>query len=143
MRQAVELVGLVTAGVFTGGALFAALVEHPARSRAGTAVSLAVFEAGYRRAALAELVAAAVTVIACTAATALGGRALWLIAGLVIGAAIPVAVAVAPINRRLLEARAENEETPELLRRWARLHELRTALAVVGFVLVAVAALGL
>jgi hypothetical protein len=145
VRQAIEIVGVIAAGLFTGGAVFAAVVEHPARIEAGVAVALAQFAPSFRRATQLDLVAAALTLVLCALATALGGKVLWLIGGLLVGAVIPLTFTlVLPINRRLLQADATTrpDEARELLHRWARLHEVRCAFGVAGFATVAVAALG-
>ena len=143
MRHAAELVGLVTAGLFTGGPLFGALVEHPARVEAGVPAALAVLGPSMRRGVVLELAGAAIAFVACATAAAMGGRALWLVAGLLIGVVVPITfIAVLPINRRLARARdVEPREAERLLHRFGRLHEGRAALGLAGFVLAAVAAL--
>jgi anthrone oxygenase-like protein len=143
VRHAVELLGLISAGLFTGGALFAALVEHPARLEAGVPAALAQFRPSYRRATYLEGGAAALTLVLCVTATALGGSPLWLVGGLLVGVVIPLTVSlILPINRRILAARADGDEAEigALLHRWGRLHELRTTLGVAGFVVLAFAA---
>jgi Domain of unknown function (DUF1772) len=121
------------------------VVEHPARIAAGVAVALAQFRPSFERATQLDLIAATLTVILCALATILGGAVLWLIGGLLVGAVIPLTFAlVLPINRRILraDATARPDEARELLHRWGRLHEVRCAFGVAGFVTLAVAALG-
>jgi hypothetical protein len=145
VRHAVEVSGVIAAGLFTGGAVFAAVVEHPARIEAGVAAALAQFRPSFRRATQIDLVAAALTLVLCSVATALGAKVIWLVGGLLVGAVIPLTFTlILPINRRLLEAdaAARPDEARELLHRWGRFHELRCAFGVAGFVAVALAALG-
>ena len=144
MRDAVQVAGTIGAGLFTGGTLFAAVVEHPARIEAGVAAALAQFAPSFRRAMYLDLAAAAITLVLCVTATALGAAVLWLIAGLVIGVAIPLTFAlILPIGRRILALApgdGNEREIEALLHRWGRLHEVRTAIAVIGLILVAAAA---
>jgi hypothetical protein len=143
VRHAAQLVGLVTAGLFTGGTLFGALVEHPARIRAGPRIALAVLGPSMRRATVVEMFGAALTLVACALATILGGSVLWLIAGVTIGCVVPIVfLLVLPINRRLARvSETDPVEIEHLLRRYGRLHETRAALGLTGFVFASVAAL--
>jgi hypothetical protein len=144
VRDAVQVAGTIGAGLFTGGTLFAAVVEHPARIQAGTAAALAQFAPSFRRAMYMDVAAAAITLVLCVTATALGAALLWLIAGLVIGVAIPLTFAlIVPTGRRIIELAPGDGREPEveaLMHRWGRLHELRTAIALIGLILVAAAA---
>jgi hypothetical protein len=144
VRHAAELVGLITAGLLTGGTLFGALVEHPARVEAGLPAAVAVLGPSMRRGAALELVGAALSFVACVSAAALGGSVLWLIAGILIGVVVPIIfVWVLPISRRLARAREiDASEVERLLDRFGRLHEGRAALGFAGFAVAAVAALG-
>ena len=144
MRHAAELIGLVAAGLFTGGTLFGALVEHPARVEAGVPAAVAVLGPSMRRGAVLELAGAAVSFVACVAVAALGGSVLWLVAGMLIGVVVPIIfVWVLPVSRRLARAReVDAGEVERLLHRFGRLHEGRAALGFTGFVFASVAALG-
>jgi len=65
-----------------------------------------------------------------------GASVEWLVGALVLGALVPFTlVVITPINTRLLDARldADSEEAIALLRRWARLHAVRTAISVAVF----------
>jgi hypothetical protein len=44
-----ELVALLSIGLFAGAALYVSLVEHPARREYGTAPAIAEFRPSYRR----------------------------------------------------------------------------------------------
>ena len=47
-----DLVTLLSLGLFAGAALYVTLVEHPARLRCGTALAIAEFGPSYRRGAV-------------------------------------------------------------------------------------------
>jgi hypothetical protein len=145
MESAVELITLVAAGVFAGGALYVSLAEHPGRVEAGVEVALSQFEGSYRRAAPWQGATAAVSLIAGVVATVLSGDWQWAVGGALVGAAIPVTLlAIMPVNRRLHGlARAggcAGDDAAALLARWGRLHSVRSALGVLGFAVVAVRA---
>jgi hypothetical protein len=55
-----DLVALLTAGIFAGAALYVSLVEHPARIECGAALALAEFRPSYRRGAVMQATLAAV-----------------------------------------------------------------------------------
>jgi hypothetical protein len=65
-----------------------------------------------------------------------GGSLVWLLAGVLIGLAVPYTlILIMPTNRRLLDPGLE-PDTPEaerLLRRWGGLHLVRTLLGLVAF----------
>ena len=50
-----ELVALLSTGLFTGAALYVTLVEHPARLECGPALAIAEFGPSYRRGAVIGL----------------------------------------------------------------------------------------
>ena len=145
MESSVELITLVAAGLFAGGAVYVSLAEHPGRVEAGVEVALAQFEGSYRRAAPWQGATAAVSLIAGVVATALSGDWQWAVGGALVGAAIPVTLlAIMPVNEKLHGlARAggrPSDDAAALLARWARLHAVRSALGVLGFAVVAVQA---
>jgi hypothetical protein len=66
----------------------------------------------------------------------------WAAGGIAVGGAIPLTLAVImPVNNKLLEPKSLSfEEAGQLLRRWGRLHVYRTALGVLGLMILVVAA---
>ena len=72
------------------------------------------------------------------------GNWVWALAGGCVGAAVPLTLLViAPVNTQLMskpELLAEAEATA-LLASWARLHALRTAFGLTGFIVAAAVAL--
>lgn len=139
MELALELITVLAASLFAGGALYVTVVEHPARVEAGVEAALAQFAPSYRRAARWQGGAAAAGLVAGIAATAAGGGWAWAISGALLGVAIPLTLlAIAPINRQLTgSGRPSEPVAQELLRRWGRLHALRS---LSGFAALLVAA---
>jgi len=125
---------VLSATLFATWALYITLVEHPARLDSGAEAGRAQFGPSYRRAAPWQASFAAIALASGVAVAALTTRWAWLAGGLAVGAVIPLTLTViAPINRRLLAAGPlDAGETLRLLRRWGRLHAVRTTLGAVG-----------
>src|SRR5688572_16454330 len=133
-----ETIALVCAGLFAGAAVYITLVEHPARLECGVAVALAEFRPSYRRAAAMQASLAAIGSLTAVGAWALGQDVPVLVAGLLLGAAIPFTLLVVlPTNKRLLDPAldAHSSDAGALLLRWGRLHAVRSAVSIVAFVL--------
>ena len=124
----------VSGTAFTAWALYVTLVEHPARLDSGASSGRAQFQPSYRRAAPWQASFAAISLLAGGTASALTGRWPWLLGALAIGAAIPLTlIVIRPINRRLLStALLADAEVVDLMRRWGRLHAIRTVLGAIG-----------
>ena len=103
MTGVLTTAAVLGAPLFTSWALYITLVEHPARLDSG-------------------------------AAAALTSRWTWLTGALAVGSVIPLTLlAIRPITRRLLAPdRLDDHETIRLLRRWGRLHAVRTTLGAAG-----------
>jgi len=125
---------MVSATTFTAWALYVSVVEHPARLDLGGTAGRAQFGPSYRRAAPWQASFAAVALVSGAALAALTWRWTWLAGALAIGAAIPLTlVVIMPTNHRLLGPEPLHEaESLRLLRRWGRLHALRTVLGGLG-----------
>jgi len=133
-----QLIALLCTGLFAGAAIYITLVEHPARLECGTALAVTEFRPSYRRAAVMQATLAAVGCLAAVGAWAQGRGALVLVAGLLLGAAIPFTlVAVLPTNKRLLDPTLDqaSAEASALLARWGTLHAVRSAASGVAFLL--------
>ncbi len=131
-----EALATVAAGIFAGAALYISLVEHPARMECGTNLAATVFAPSYRRAALMQASLAGVGLVAAVAAWLRGGDVWWLVAGLILGSVIPFTfLAIMSTNKQLLAPGLEkaSAEAATLLRRWGRLHAVRTALGLIAF----------
>jgi anthrone oxygenase-like protein len=127
----------VSSTAFTAWAVYIVLVEHPARLDSGADGARAQFRSSYRRAAPWQASFAAIALVSGIAAAWLSARAAWLAGALAIGAAIPFTLLIIrPINNRLLSDDPLGDTGAlALLRRWGRLHAVRTVLGAVGLLL--------
>ena len=142
MKSAFEFLSLCSCGLFAGAALYINLVEHPARVSCDVAVALTEFRPSYRRATVMQASLAAVSLVSGIAAWLAGASLSWLIGALLIGAVIPFTlIVILPTNRRLLESTLDltSDVPSQLLRRWGRLHAVRTVLSLAAFGLSAAA----
>jgi hypothetical protein len=133
-----ELVALLCTGLFAGAAIYISLVEHPARLKCGTALAVAEFGPSYRRAAVMQASLAVVGCLSAVAAWAQGSATAVLVAGLLLGAAVPFTlIVIMPTNKRLLDARLDrgSPEARALLARWGRLHAVRSVVSGIAFLL--------
>jgi hypothetical protein len=138
MREALEFVALLTAGLFTGAAAYITFVEHPARMSCGTLLAATEFGPSYRRAAVMQASLAALATLTSTGAYLAGSSVGWLLGALLIGAVIPFTlVVILPANKRLLDANLDKNsaEAKMLLEKWGGLHAVRTALSAAAFLL--------
>ncbi|MEX2222687.1 MAG: DUF1772 domain-containing protein [Candidatus Rokuibacteriota bacterium] len=133
-----ELVVTLCTGLFAGAAIYVSLVEHPARVEGGTPLALAEFGPSYRRASVMQASLAVVGCLAAVAAWAQGSATAVLVAGLLLGAAVPFTLIVMlPTNKRLLDAGLDrtSPEARALLARWGRLHAVRSVVSGAAFLL--------
>lgn len=137
MGGILELLALLGAAMFAGGALYISIVEHPARMRAGVPVALAEFRQMYRRAAPWQASSAAVSLLASVALSILTRQWAWAVGGAAVGAVIPFTLlAMMATNNRLLDPRPPGEAEAALwLRRWGILHWVRSALGAAGLLI--------
>ncbi|HEX9820185.1 MAG TPA: DUF1772 domain-containing protein [Methylomirabilota bacterium] len=134
MTGVLTTAAVLSATLFTSWALYITLVEHPARLDSGADAGRAQFGPSYRRAAPWQASFAAIALVSGVAAAGLTSRWAWLAGGLAVGSVIPLTLlAIRPITRRLLAPdRLDDHETIRLLRRWGRLHAVRTTLGAAG-----------
>ncbi|MDB5698436.1 MAG: hypothetical protein JWN69_1240 [Alphaproteobacteria bacterium] len=132
---------LVLATLFAGAALYISFVEHPARLALGDAPALAQWRTSYKRALPIQAALAVIGGVAGLAAWhSLGGWE-WLAGAIALLANWPVTLlAIMPTNRRLFEIAADEAtgagaEGRALLRRWGRLHHIRSALGALSVLL--------
>ncbi len=121
--------------LFTGGAVYATLVEHPARMACGPPLAVAHFRMSYPRGAGLQAPLAVGGCLAAGGAWIAGAAAGWLLAGLALGLTVPYTLVVMmPTNRRLLDRQLGPDlpETRQLLRRWGNLHLVRTGLGLLA-----------
>jgi anthrone oxygenase-like protein len=135
-----ELISLLSSGIFAGAALYINLVEHPARVSCGTGLAIAEFRPAYKRGAIMQAALAVAGLLAGIGAWLNGSGLAWLVGGLLLGSVIPLTlIVIFPTNAQLLDPALDpnSPQAAALLRRWAMLHGLRTALSVAAFVIFA------
>jgi hypothetical protein len=131
-------VAIVACGLFAGAAIYINLVEHPARLSCGTPVAVREFAPSYKRATVQQ---ASLALIGCAAGIVAAWRysdATILAAAIVFGLVVPFTlVVIAPTNHRLLDPGLDSssQEAATLLKRWGRLHAVRSVLGTVAVVL--------
>jgi uncharacterized membrane protein len=138
-----EMVAMLSGALFTGGAVYVSLVEQPARMRLPPDAAAEQFRFSYRRAAPWQAATAIICALSGVIASVDGASWTWAIGGALIGLPVPFTLIVMlPTNKRLLNAEgANNDERRELMRQWARLHWVRSALGTVGLIVLIRAAL--
>ena len=130
MRATVELLAAFAATLFAGAALYINIAEHPARMRLDTHQAILQWTESYRRATLLQAPLALTSLLAGALAWFCGAGTAWLWSALLIGAVVPFTfIVVMATNRQLLDPqlRPEPAHVQALLRRWNRLHAVRTA----------------
>ena len=133
------LVALMLAAIFAGAALYVSFVEHPARAALDDPAALTEWQPSYKRGAVMQ---AGLAVIAFLA----GLAAWWQTGGLLFlaGAVLQILpwpwtlLMIMPTNKALLaqDPALAGPQTRLLLKKWGRLHAMRTALgcsAVLAF----------
>jgi hypothetical protein len=133
-----ELAALLCTGLFAGAAIYVSLVEHPARLACGPVLAIAEFGPSYRRGAVMQASLAVGGCLTAVAAWTQGSPTPVLIAGLLLGSAVPFTlIVILPTNKRLLDAGLDpgSPETSALLARWGRLHAVRSVVSGVAFLL--------
>jgi uncharacterized membrane protein len=138
-------IAIAASGLFAGAAIYISLVEHPARLSCGTQLAIREFEPSYKRAAILQ---ASLAILGCAAGSVAGWQqsdAAITVAAVVFGLVVPFTlVVIAPINHHLLDPGLDptGPEAATLLRRWGRLHAVRTVLATAAFLFLVIRALG-
>lgn len=133
-----ELLATFCTALFAGAAVYINFVEHPARMEVGTAAAVHEWRPSYRRATVMQASLAAVGALSAVGAWIMGQDTVALIAGLVLGSVVPVTLLViAPTNEALQDPALDvsSARAAELLRRWNRLHAVRSVAAVIALVL--------
>jgi hypothetical protein len=134
--MALEIIATLCAGLFAGAAIYITAVEHPARLSCGTAIAVREFAPSYHRATVMQASLAVLGLLAAVGAWWRDGHAAILIGGILLGAVVPFTLlGILPTNRRLLAPSLDPESTEAaaLLRRWGRLHAVRSVLGGLAF----------
>jgi uncharacterized membrane protein len=132
-----KIIAIIAAGTFAGAAVYINLVEHPARLSCGVQLAVTEWRPSYKRATLMQVPLALAGSLSALMSWWLDRGAVSLVGGLLLLAVVPFTlVFILPTNKRLesddLDLRSD--EAARLLRRWGRLHAVRSILSVVAFV---------
>jgi len=130
-----EIVSFIFTGLFAGVALYISFVEQPARLASAPEVALAEWRFSFKRAAILQIVLVSVGVLSAIAAYSVGRGVSVLVAGILLAIVMAwTLVVVMPVNRQLLDP-ARTSATPDtdvLLKKWGRLHLIRTIAALLS-----------
>jgi len=132
-----ELFATLCTGLFAGAAIYVNLVEHPARLVTGTAAALKQWRPSYRRGTVMQASLAVAGFVSSVGAWLQGRGSPVLIAGLLIGFVVPFTlIVIFPTNKQLSDPGLDvgSPKAAALLDAWNRLHAVRSAAALVAFV---------
>jgi uncharacterized membrane protein len=133
-----ELVATLASGIFAGAAMYVNFVEQPARLSCGIELAVTEWRPSYKRGTMMQALLAVVGSLAALLSWWFDRGLAWLIGGLLLLLIIPFTlVVILPTNKRLesRELDLRSEEAGSLLRRWGRLHAVRSILSAVAFVI--------
>jgi len=137
METLLEVIALLSSGLFAGAALYITAVEHPVRISQGAFFALQEFRPSYKRAAPLQAALAAICFLCSVVVWRLTGRWAWFAGGALVGAVVPFTLAfIMSTNRLLLDAGSppKDDVALVLLAKWAGLHAVRTCLSLLGFI---------
>ena len=137
MSPLLEILATLAAGLFTGAALYVTAVEHPSRMSCGSVLAVTEFRPSYERGSVMQASLALIGALAAMVRWGLGGQLGWLLGGLLLGAVVPFTlIVILPTTELLLDRSLDlnSSESVALLKRWGRLHAVRTAVSFVAFV---------
>lgn len=140
-----EIVATFTSGVFTGAAIYVNLVEQPARLSCGVQLALTEWRPSYKRGTLMQVPLALIGSFSALVSWWFDGGRAWLVGGLFLLLVIPFTlVVILPTNKRLesQELDLRSEEAERLLRRWGRLHAVRSLLSGAAFLMFLISLMG-
>jgi len=126
-----QFIAVYCSGLFAGAALYIELVEHPERMECGAALAVAEFVPSYRRATVMQVSLASISFLASIGAWLTTSDLVWLIGGILIASVIPFTlIFILPTNKKLLDPALDrnSELALKLLRRWGKLHAVRSTL---------------
>jgi len=126
-----EILATLAAAVFFGAAVYVNLVEQPARLSLGGQLAVTEWRPSYKRGTRLQAPLALIGSVSALVAWAADHDRGWMIGGLLFILVIPFTlIAIFPTNRRLESQDLDlcSEEAVRLLRRWGRLHAVRSVL---------------
>ena len=140
----IGLIALICAAFFAGAAFYINVAEHPARMLIPTNFAVLQWRPSYARGFAMQATLAVIGGCAALWQWYAAGSAAWLIGGVLLLANWPYTLLVIMPTNHILEA--EGAETSaaadSLLRRWNRLHAVRTGLSLLAVGAMLVGAMG-
>jgi hypothetical protein len=133
-----ELLATLAGGIFVGAAIYVNLVEQPARLSCGVNVALTAWRPSYKRGAAMQAPLAMIGSILAFLSWWLEKDSSWLIGGIFLLAVVPFTLLVIlPTNKMLENDQLDSSSAlaEQLLRRWGRLHAVRSGLGFLAFVI--------
>ncbi|KAM3143909.1 hypothetical protein pb186bvf_003960 [Paramecium bursaria] len=133
-QQKLQILSVVSAGLFAGAALHVSVTEHPIRFNIPLDVAHEQWKQSYLMAAKFQSVFALVS--SAAALYYYKQSKLLLYGGLLIFSVVPFTfLGIMPTNLKLLskEQLLNDEQKVKLLRRWGNLHWVRTVASIVAF----------
>jgi hypothetical protein len=131
--QSFQFTAALSAALFSGAAIYITLVEHPARMECGTELAAREFGPSYRRATYMQVSLALIATIGGIGAWLAGSTSVWLGGAALIFSVIPYTlIVIMPTNHKLMEPSLDRASgsTGKLLRRWGRLHAMRSLVSL-------------
>jgi uncharacterized membrane protein len=141
-----EIVATFTSGIFAGAAVYINLVEQPARLSCGVQPAVTEWRPSYKRGTLMQVPLALIGSLSAVVSWWFDGGRAWLVGGLLLLLVIPFTlVVILPTNKGLesQELDLRSEEAHRLLRRWGRLHAVRSLLSGAAFLVFLISLIGL
>jgi hypothetical protein len=134
----VEILATLACGIFAGAAVYVGLVEQPARLSCGVNVALTEWRPSYKRGAAMQASLAVTGSILAFISWWLEKDTAWLIGGVLLLAVVPFTlIVILPTNKMLESDKLDSSSAhaEQLLRRWGRLHAVRSGLSFLAFVI--------
>jgi len=130
-----QLLATFAAATFFGAAVYINVVEQPARLSLGGRLALTEWRPSYKRGTRLQAPLAVIGSVSALPAWSTDRDRGWMIGGLLSILVIPFTfIAIFPTNQRLEseDLDVSSEEALHLLRRWGRLHAVRSVLSGVA-----------
>lgn len=138
LQTNMQFLATLACAIFAGAAIYINLVEHPARMSCGTELAAIEWAPSYKKAALLQAPLAILGFLCAVAAWLTGATVWWLVGGLLLGLVVPFTlIGIMPTNKRLMSADIDlrSDETRQLLKKWNRLHAVRSILSLAALVI--------
>jgi uncharacterized membrane protein len=132
-----KVLATISAGMFAGAAVYISFVAQPARLSCGVQLAVTEWRPSYKRGTLMQAPLALIGSLFALLSWWLDGGLGWLIGGFLLLIIIPFTlIVISPTNKRLesKDLDLSVDESGALLRRWGRLHAVRSVLSSVAFV---------